>query len=771
MKLFLSITRMLGVVAAVFLGLLSGCGGDGGEPAYTIHGTVIGLDRDESITLKNSNIDTLIVIASGSFTFSGRVPRGGSYQVTIEKEPIGKICTLADNTGSGSGVVSDVNTVKVVCAARYYTIGGTIDGLVAAQQVTLKNNGNDTLILQANGTFTFPTPVAYGGSYQVTVDGQPPGQTCSVADSLGSGVGVTANIASIRIRCSTNSYRIAGTVNGLSSGQQVTLLNNGADALTLKTNGTFAFATPVAYRGSYQITVGTQPTGQTCTVVNGRSADGGVTSEITSLQVMCSNHSYQVGGTLSGLRSGQMVLLSNNASDTLALRENGSFVFSVPVVFGGNYHIAVGGQPAYQTCMVSGGDGFGVAGNVSSIRVTCIDNTITIGGTVDGLLISQRLVLQNNGGDALGIVANGPFTFPTPIASGGSYTVSIAGQPIGDDCAATGNSGTGMSVNVQNVTIHCVAQTSVTNPVYKADFPDPSIIYVDGYYYAYATGGGILKSSDLANWSYVGNFINTSQGGWSWGTPGAGAWAPDIQKIGGKYLLYYALSTWGDPNPGIGVAVASSPSGPWVDHGKLFTSDEIKVNNSIDPSVFASSDGRVYMVFGSMRGVYIVEMTVDGLGLKDGQNAANTRVRVAGFDTSTGWNASTYEGAYVRYRNGFYYLFLSTGTCCDGVNSTYHVVVGRSNSPTGPYFDNTGLDMRDANRGFPVVSGNAAFAGPGHNSLISDTNGDWWIVYHAYQRSTPQNGRELMVDRLVWNTGGWPSVAGGTPHHLPFMAQ
>ena len=53
------------------------------------------------------------------------------------------------------------------------------------------------------------------------------------------------------------------------------------------------------------------------------------------------------------------------------------------------------------------------------------------------------------------------------------------------------------------------------------------------------------------------------------------------------------------------------------------------------------------MIWGSFRGLYGVELTSDGLALKDGENAKDTKVHIAGYDTSTGWNGSTYEGAYV----------------------------------------------------------------------------------------------------------------------------
>ena len=87
-------------------------------------------------------------------------------------------------------------------AASSFTIGGTLTGLAPGRQVTLNNNASDPLTLTADGTFTFPTAVAFNGSYAVTVATQPTDQTCTVAG--GSGAGVVAGISTVAVTCSTN---------------------------------------------------------------------------------------------------------------------------------------------------------------------------------------------------------------------------------------------------------------------------------------------------------------------------------------------------------------------------------------------------------------------------------------------------------------------------------------------------------------------------------------------------------------------------------------
>lgn len=300
------------------------------------------------------------------------------------------------------------------------------------------------------------------------------------------------------------------------------------------------------------------------------------------------------------------------------------------------------------------------------------------------------------------------------------------------------------------------------NPIYNVDFPDPSVIYDPGtnLYYAYATNRFILYSEDLVNWTQTITRVFPSSP--TWGTSGAGVWAPDVQYINGQYVYYYSLSTWGDPNPGIGVATAANPGGPWTDRGELFRSLQIGVNNSIDPMVFTAQDGKVYMIWGSMRGNFIVEMTADGLSLKEGSPSQATITRVAGLATTTSWHVGTYEGAYVIYRDGYYYLFLSTGTCCEGLSSTYRVVVSRSTSPLGPYVDDQGRVMTQANVGKLILQSNNTFKGPGHNSLVTDAYGDTWMFYHSYSTSKPSS-RVLLMDPVLWDENGWPYIENGSP--------
>ena len=323
-----------------------------------------------------------------------------------------------------------------------------------------------------------------------------------------------------------------------------------------------------------------------------------------------------------------------------------------------------------------------------------------------------------------------------------------------------------------------------SNPVYSPVFADPCVIEYEGKYYAYATEDygewkpsddplenesnkkivPILESDDLVHW-YFKNAAFASLGKPSWGTIGANVWAPDVVQIGDTFVMYYALSTWGDPDPGIGIATAEHPLGPWTDQGKLFTSTEIGVNNSIDPAVFRGQDGKLYMIWGSFRGLYGVELTDDGLALQGGlEYARDNKTLVAGLDTSQAFNLATYEAPYIVYKDGYYYLFVSSGSCCEGKSSTSHVRVGRSENPLGPYYDDQGRDMKGENRGAIVVQASEDFVGVGHNAVIQDDAGNWYILYHGYDTQEYEtfgntNRRSLLIDKLDWS-GDFPETEG-----------
>ena len=149
---------------------------------------------------------------------------------------------------------------------------------------------------------------------------------------------------------SAPTYTVGGTVAGLAAGAQVVANNGGTDPLAISANGAYTFANPVPSNGTYAVTITTQPTGQTCSVANASGA--GVTANVSNVNITCSDISYAVGGTVSGLGSGQQVTLSNNgvAANVTA---DGSFTIPASAPYNGAYAVTVTTQPTGQTCTVS----------------------------------------------------------------------------------------------------------------------------------------------------------------------------------------------------------------------------------------------------------------------------------------------------------------------------------------------------------------------------------------------------------------------------------
>lgn len=310
---------------------------------------------------------------------------------------------------------------------------------------------------------------------------------------------------------------------------------------------------------------------------------------------------------------------------------------------------------------------------------------------------------------------------------------------------------------------------SYTNPVVTPVAADPDVVRApDGTFYLYATqddwgdGNGshlvpIFRSSDLVRWEYAKDAFTLPP---SWKQGGGFLWAPDISYRGGTYYLYYSSSVWDDPNPCIGMATAQSPTGPFQDLGRpVFCSEDIGVANSIDPFVF--NDPQVRTLFwGSFNGIYAVRLSPDGT------RAVGEKVEVAD---------SRFEGTYVYKKNGYYYLFVSSGSCCNGAESSYTLWVGRSKNLLGPYLDQQGLDLR-AGGGTMVLYRNEHWVGPGHNTVIADDAGNDWTLYHAIPPDNPRlpsgaNRRPALLDRLEWKDG-WPVVNSGngpswTPQPAP----
>jgi hypothetical protein len=279
--LFPTSIRMLALL--VGCASLPACWWDGNSHSspttYMVGGGISGL-TGSGLVLANGTDRLTVSAGATSFTFPTAVAAQSTYAVTIATQPAGASCVIANGSGTASAAVT---SVQVTCTAAQFHLGGTLSGLTASGLMLA--NGADSVNPAANATtFTFPTTVASGATYDVTVSAQPAGLTCAVAGGAGTMGG--ADVTSVAITCTPAHYHVGGTITGLSAAGLV--LANGSDTVSPAASATaFTMPATVASGTAYTVTVQTQPTGLTCSVASGSGTVG--TADVASIAVSCSN--------------------------------------------------------------------------------------------------------------------------------------------------------------------------------------------------------------------------------------------------------------------------------------------------------------------------------------------------------------------------------------------------------------------------------------------------------------------------------------------------
>ncbi len=268
---------------------------------------------------------------------------------------------------------------------------------------------------------------------------------------------------------------------------------------------------------------------------------------------------------------------------------------------------------------------------------------------------------------------------------------------------------------------------------------DPStIVRCDGRYYTYGTGGSSLVSDD----------------GWTWrrGTaPSRRGMAPDIIQIGDRYCLYVARNIGAQPRADINLIWSKSldPDSrdyQWEEGGIVASSDGVQDCNAIDPGVFRDpNDGKLWLTYGSYFGyLRLVQL--------DPRTGARLDPNDQPMDLAVNCEASV-----MIYRDGWYYLLATHGSCCRGADSGYNIRVGRARTVFGPFLDHTGLDMLQGGGKLFLGSGGRVI-GPGHFGLIDVGDGVQKFSCH-YEADLDRGGASVLDIRpLLWKDG-WP-VAG-----------
>ncbi len=279
---------------------------------------------------------------------------------------------------------------------------------------------------------------------------------------------------------------------------------------------------------------------------------------------------------------------------------------------------------------------------------------------------------------------------------------------------------------------------------------DPAMIRTStGTYDVFSTGAGIPMTSSTNRVAFSGAG-QALPNGVSWATTYTGGsrtalWAPDISYHGGKYLLYYAASTFGSNTSAIGLATSTSGTpGTFTDSGKVYSSTGGNDYNAIDPNLTVDTSGRWWLAFGSWwTGIKLIQIDPS-----TGKQLSTNSTRYSLASASDG-----IEGAFIFHHGAYYYLFTSRGICCRGVNSTYWIAVGRSTSITGPYTDKNGTALLNGG-GTKILGSHGNYIGPGGQSIYSDTDHDL-LVYHYYDAAAG-GAPKLGINYLGFDSAAWP---------------
>ncbi len=228
---------------------------------------------------------------------------------------------------------------------------------------------------------------------------------------------------------------------------------------------------------------------------------------------------------------------------------------------------------------------------------------------------------------------------------------------------------------------------------------DPVMAKQNNTYYIFCTGRGISvwSSTDMKEWKREQPVFPEPP---KWAVEAVSGfrghiWAPDISFYNGKYYLYYSVSAFGKNTSCIGLATnktldPNDPDFKWEDHGKVIQSIPGKTNwNAIDPNLIVAGDDTPFLSFGSFwDGLKLVKLNPEATAPAEDLEKIPTIAsrKKSSSDTNppaiennpidAGGNAI--EAPFIFKKGSYYYLFASIDYCCKGVNSTYKMIVGRS---------------------------------------------------------------------------------------------
>jgi arabinan endo-1,5-alpha-L-arabinosidase len=300
---------------------------------------------------------------------------------------------------------------------------------------------------------------------------------------------------------------------------------------------------------------------------------------------------------------------------------------------------------------------------------------------------------------------------------------------------------------------------------------DPAIAKLDDTYYLYSSSplASFYTSPDLKTWTRAGQIFDQLPPWVIEELPNPDhIGAPDIVYYRGAWILFYQSHIGGTCNAGIGLAtnVTLDPRDPqyeWIDHGLILRSTPLFENfdlicgvddiwyNAIDPHLFLDYGRTPWLVFGStLGGLFLVEL--DSETLRPTQHPRDFVLLAAREILQAD---PIIEAPYIIRRGVYYYLFLSHNRCCQGADTKYKILVGRSLELAGPYVDRDGVPLLEEG-GTVLIEREGNLIGTGHADVYREDGVDW-LVHHAYD---PEREYEsvLNIRRLVWDDAGWPAA-------------
>jgi beta-xylosidase len=303
-----------------------------------------------------------------------------------------------------------------------------------------------------------------------------------------------------------------------------------------------------------------------------------------------------------------------------------------------------------------------------------------------------------------------------------------------------------------------------SNPVLRGDFADPFVLKEGATYYAYATNASgrniqVATSPDLVKWTLLSDAMPSLP---AWAKLGGSlVWAPEVMKIGDKFVLYYTARDKASNKQCVGVATSDKPEGKYRDTNPAPLVCQAPEGGTIDASPYRDGD-KLYLYYkndgnccGQATYLYVSEMSPDGLSL------VGEPTRLVRNDKA--WEGRVVEAPTMWKQEGKYYLFFSANNYA---GFEYSVGYANCETPTGPCEDapeNPILASRMKQK--PLV------IGPGHQSIIEDDDGEAWLVYHVWDVTSAGlrgDSRFMWIDRLAFE-GGKPVVKGPTsvPQPVP----